>query len=181
MISDVPLDADERKIITVKRTSLWLIPLYLVGVAAFVGLLAGVYLIAKNQPTVRQNLPVPMALMMVILAAGLLGLIDYIFIKIYRGNRMILTSERIVLFTQTGLFHQSVPQLNLGDIQEVTVHQHGFLSHLFNYGTIIIETAGEQKNIVLKYALNPHFAVQQIDDASEAHKYKTSHSQPHSV
>ena len=170
MVSDIELDADEKIIYRVNRSIVGLIPAYLAAGITLVGVLFGVFQIARNQQAVSQNMPIGLALLLILGTGLLIGMVVYLFINVYKGNRMIITNERVVMFTQRGVFHQSVPQLNLVDVQEVTVHQHGMLSHLFNYGSIVVETAGEQKNIILKYAQNPHLAVKQIDDAAETYK-----------
>ncbi|MCA9344118.1 PH domain-containing protein, partial [Candidatus Saccharibacteria bacterium] len=53
-------------------------------------------------------------------------------------------------------FNRKISQLSIGDVQDVTVTQKGVLAHLFNYGTLVIETAGEQQNYLFTYIPDPY-------------------------
>ena len=170
MVTEVELDADERLIQTIRRSYIGLVPIIVIAAAAFLAMLWGVYWVARYQATVTAAMPVPAALLLILGTALLVNAIAYLAAKVYLANRMTLTNERLVLITQISLFSQDVPQLSLADVQEVTVKQNGIIANLFGYGTIIVETAGEQKNIILRYAKDPHRAADQINDAAEVYK-----------
>lgn len=67
----------------------------------------------------------------------------------YYLDAIILTNERIVHVEQKGVFNREVSQLALDRIQDVTIETKGILSTLFGYGTITIESAGEQENFII--------------------------------
>lgn len=54
----------------------------------------------------------------------------------------IVTDHRILEIHQLGLFKRDVSELRLSKIQDVTVKIEGLLPTFFNYGTVIIQTAG---------------------------------------
>ncbi|MDB5164863.1 MAG: hypothetical protein JWL89_489 [Candidatus Saccharibacteria bacterium] len=91
----------------------------------------------------------------------------FIFNIVYWGNRWILTSDSITQVQQTSLFNKQSSQLSLANLEDVTVEQNGILTHIFNYGRIKAETAGERSKFVFVYAPNPNFYAQKILSARE--------------
>jgi hypothetical protein len=86
---------------------------------------------------------------------------------LYQGNVVLVTSEKIAQVLQISLFNRKISQLSIGDVQDVTVTQHGILAHMFNYGTIVIETAGEQQNYTFTFAPQPYERAKDIVYAHE--------------
>lgn len=105
----------------------------------------------------------------------LAGLIFVIFIivamtiqgMLYVNNVIFVTSEKIAQVLYINLFHRKISQLSIGDVQDVTVTQKGILAHAFNYGTLIIETAGEQENYKFTYIPDPYKHSKMIVGAHE--------------
>jgi len=54
----------------------------------------------------------------------------------------IVTDHRILEIHQLGLFKRDISELRLSKIQDVTVKIEGLLPTFFNYGIVIIQTAG---------------------------------------
>ena len=86
---------------------------------------------------------------------------------VYKQYRLVVTNENIIQVLQFGLFNQQVSQLNLAKIQDVTVDQAGILPAFFGYGTLDIETAGEQSNFRFKYTTDPNTIAKIIIEAHE--------------
>lgn len=82
--------------------------------------------------------------------------ITFISAFLYKGNVIFVTSEKIAQTLYISLFHRKISQLSIGDVQDVTVTQKGIFAHFFNYGTLVIETAGEQQNYTFSYVPEPH-------------------------
>lgn len=74
----------------------------------------------------------------------------------------IVTNDRIIDIEQTSLFGRSVSELDLSRIQDVHSEVKGIIPTLFGYGTVKIQTAGEDKNFVFKQVSNPHVVRQRI-------------------
>lgn len=87
----------------------------------------------------------------VIVAVGTL-----IFAELYRNNVVYVTNEKIAQILYITLFNRKISQLNIGDVQDVTVSQRGIFQHLFNFGTLVVETAGEQQNYTFTYTPKPY-------------------------
>lgn len=75
---------------------------------------------------------------------------------LYLGNVIFVTNEKIAQVLYISLFHRKISQLSIGDVQDVTVTQKGIFAHFFNYGTLVIETAGEQQNYTFTFVPDPH-------------------------
>jgi uncharacterized membrane protein YdbT with pleckstrin-like domain len=86
---------------------------------------------------------------------------------IYRSNTIIVTSQKIAQILQKSLVTRKVSQLSIGDIQDVTVHQDDLFARIFHYGTLVIETSGEQANYRFTYVPNPYDLAKQIVGAHE--------------
>lgn len=86
---------------------------------------------------------------------------------LYRSNVIYVTSEKIAQVLYTSLFHRKISQLSIGDVQDVTVSQNGILAHLFNYGVLVIETAGEQQNYTFTFVPEPYAKSKAIVGAHE--------------
>src|SRR5690606_33522999 len=71
----------------------------------------------------------------------LIFIVTGIYAKLYRRNVVYVTNEKIAQVLYITLFNRKISQLNIGDIQDVTVSQRGVLAHLFGYGSLVIETA----------------------------------------
>lgn len=86
---------------------------------------------------------------------------------LYQSDVVLVTSEKIAQLLYATLFNKKISQLSIGDVQDVTVTQKGIFAHLFNYGTLVIETAGEQQNYTFTYTPKPYEASKAIVGAHE--------------
>lgn len=61
----------------------------------------------------------------------------------------IITDQRIIDVEQRGLFHRTVSEIAMDRVQDVTVEIPGFVPTVLKFGTIRIQTAGEQGEFVI--------------------------------
>lgn len=88
---------------------------------------------------------------------GVLGLVmTVVSMILYRSNVIFITSEKIAQVIYKNIIDRKISQLGIGDVQDVTVHQNGIFARIFNYGTLVIETAGEQENYTFNYVPTPY-------------------------
>lgn len=95
--------------------------------------------------------------------------------KVYWGNSWVVTSDSITQISQTSLFNKESSQLALVNVEDVTSSQHGILTHIFNYGQIRAQTAGEHGKFVFIYCPNPNYYAQKILAAHEALGLRSQH------
>lgn len=131
---------------------------------------------------------------------GLVGLILFLIIIflmlaifwIWRHNIIVVTNIHLVDIDQMGLFNKKVSTLSWTRIQDVSAKVNGPFQTIFGYGTLNVQTAGEDKNFIFDYVPNPyelehyilemHKLVMQQDDGvairEEEHAMAHAMSQP---
>lgn len=87
--------------------------------------------------------------------------------RIYRGNQLIVSDVNVTQVLQVGLFNRKVSELSMHNVEDVTAQQRGVLQTFFNYGTLTIETAGEQNNFTFIYCPNPNAYAKAILDSRQ--------------
>ena len=60
----------------------------------------------------------------------------------YYLSLQVVTNERVIDIDQTGLFTREVNEMPLGNIEDVSYKQAGFWGTIFNFGNVILQTAG---------------------------------------
>ncbi|MDB5182558.1 MAG: hypothetical protein JWO47_342 [Candidatus Saccharibacteria bacterium] len=92
-----------------------------------------------------------------ILMAGLIAVGTFITLWIYNQSRILITDQNVIEVRQLGLFSHKVGHLNMINVEDVSVTKKGILQTFFNYGTMTIETAGEEENFTFPNTPNPDF------------------------
>jgi len=67
----------------------------------------------------------------------------------------IITNERIIVAEQKSLFERFVSEANLDKIQDITVSVKGILPTILKYGSVIVQTAGETNNLIIRNVSMP--------------------------
>jgi uncharacterized membrane protein YdbT with pleckstrin-like domain len=164
----------ERTICEIKRHPIGLLSIY--AVVGFMLLLLAlvIFAIAPSLFSDTDRNQVMSIGAVVLLLAAVLG-VTFAFISniVYWGNRWIVTSDSITQVQQSSLFNKQHSQLSLANLEDVTVEKNGILPHLFNYGVIKAETAGERSKFTFPYCPNPDLYAQQILNARE--RFEQSH------
>lgn len=106
--------------------------------------------LGNNTSTIR-TLSIFAGLVLTILVIVVTAISAYL----YRTSVVLVTNEKVVQFLNVSLFNRKISQLSIGDVQDTTVSQVGIFPRLFNYGTLVIETAGEQINYVFTFTPDP--------------------------
>lgn len=78
---------------------------------------------------------------------------------------LFITNERIINANQEGLLARQVSELSMNQVQNVTAQVNGLLRSLFNFGTLVIETAGEgTSDNPLTPGLQGYFTIADLPD-----------------
>ena len=88
----------------------------------------------------------------------------------YYLDLWIITDKRIIDVEQKGFFHREVTSFRFEQIQDITVETKGFIETLLKFGTLHIQTAGHNREIVIKDAHYPEDARALILKLSERSK-----------
>ena len=159
----IEFDKDESIICEIRKHPIGLFFIYLTGISIALVTLFVFSLIGSGGVSESLNdAGADTGALSSFLIAG--GIIFILFILIamtiqailYTNNVIFVTSEKIAQILYINLFNRKISQLSIGDVQDVTVTQKGIMAHMFNYGTLVIETAGEQQNYTFTYIPDPY-------------------------
>lgn len=162
------LTAEETLVADIRRHPFGLLLIYLQTFVAF-GL--ALVLIFTLMPSVIQALGLHGPTVNAV--ASMFGLFVVVFAlifvvlatRIYKYNQLIVSDKNVTQVLQIGLFSRKVSELSMANVEDVTAEQHGIFPTLLNYGTLKIETAGEQNNFIFVYCPNPNAYAKAILDA----------------
>lgn len=137
------------------------------------------YFMIDNEDTFTSNVGIENSLNL----SGLLGIAMSIVstlvvigtamaIYVYNRNYIVLTDQKIVLVTTFSIIGRKVSQLSIGDVQDISVQQSSLLSRIFKFGTVFVETSGEQANIQMTYTKHPFEVSKAIVDSHESNMKK---------
>lgn len=157
----------EKEIFHLKRHPIGLLFIY--GICTFILLAVGVILFAVAPSALPNNTDtIASAGSIIFILVALLTIVAaFIANKVYWGNAWVLTSDSITQIKQTSLFDRQQSQLSLANLEDISAEQNGILTHMFNYGVLKCETAGEHSKFVFIYCPNPTRYAQDILRARE--------------
>ena len=102
----------------------------------------------------------------VIIAIGI-AVVTAVNVYLFRMDSLIVTTDKIAQIEYKTIFDRKVVQLSIERVQDVTVSQIGILPRIFKYGTITIDTAGENEDCIFSFAPNPYENSRMIMDIHE--------------
>jgi uncharacterized membrane protein YdbT with pleckstrin-like domain len=73
----------------------------------------------------------------------------------YYLDVLIVTDKHIIDIEQRGLFNRELSTFRLDRVQDVTVEMRGIIQTVFNYGTVHVQTAGENREFTMVGVPNP--------------------------
>lgn len=74
----------------------------------------------------------------------------------YYLDFVIITNKRIIDIEQFSLFHRDEAELRFEDVEDIKVEIIGFIQSVLKFGNINIQSAGENREIILKNIPNPY-------------------------
>lgn len=142
--------------------------LIIMFVAAFVSFMVALLIIGLLLPTVfGSTTAYALVALFASVSIVILCLIIAVATFVYRQSRLTVTDRNVIQVLQQGVYNRKVSQISLANVEDVTSHQKGFFANMFNFGTIKIETAGEQANFVFSFCPDPNKMSKIILDAKD--------------
>lgn len=140
---------------------------FLIGTLALIGMTFGSMSSidvgsALQAGQIKINIGIISFFLFALMAAFLMAII-----WIWRRNVVIVTNQHLVDMDQAGLFNRIVSTQSLGRIQDVKSQINGPLQTIFQYGTIVVQTAGESQNFSFDYMARPYEIERFILDAHQ--------------
>jgi len=163
------LEPGETALEIVRRHPIGIVGLYLGALVAIIAVLSLIFLIAPN---VLSDLSKPSNRL--ILAGTIFAIAILIFVLLvatytYRLNRLLITDRNLIQISQKALFARSITRLSIATVEEVDVEQKGILATIFNYGDLLIQTAGARPNFLFKTTPDPNRYANRINQARQAY------------
>ena len=170
----IEFDQDEKLMCEIRKHPFGLFVIYITGfviaaVAILISFLLGNLFISDVATVAGSNPNQMRALIATIgfVVAGFVILITLIGGFIYRSNVILVTNEKIAQVIYHNIIDRKISQLSIGDIQDVTVRQDGLFARIFHFGTLVVETAGEQQNYTFTFVPAPYKISKDIVGAHE--------------
>ena len=91
----------------------------------------------------------------------------------YYLDYWIITNHRILDVEQLGLFRREASSFRLDRIQDITAEVHGIMATLLHFGTIHVETAGEDRRFEMRGVPRPEELKQYIFEHSTPQKQES--------
>lgn len=170
----IEFDAEEQLLLEIRKHVFGLFIILVSGALIALTVLIGSFAVASGNLLVQlgiEDVQKYIALLGFVLSVLVIG-VTLIYAQLYRSNVVYITNEKVAQVLYITLFNRKISQLNIGDVQDVTVSQRGIFAHLFNYGTLVIETAGEQQNYSFSFVPNPYTVSKVIIVAHEGNLKK---------
>lgn len=168
----IEFDENERLVAEIRKHPFGLFVIYLTGflvaaVLLIVCIAAGSFVTGELTGGTNTNQVRSILALVGVVTAGFTVLATLIGGYIYRSNVILVTNEKLAQVLRPNIIDRKISQLSIGDVQDVTVSQKGLFARLFNYGTLVIETSGEQQNYSFTYAPMPYQSSKAIVNAHE--------------
>ncbi len=171
----IEFDEGEELVWEIHKHPIGLVGIYLTGIfmtLVIMGVVIAISYFLRDQDLVELSVIRPVLVIVGgLLSLGSLGM-TAIGGYLYRSNVVFVTSEKIAQVLYKNILDRKVSQLSIGDVQDVTMSQTGLFSRLFHYGTMVIETAGEQQNYTFTFVPYPYECSRAIVGAHESNLRK---------
>ncbi len=80
----------------------------------------------------------------------------YTYFVTFHLDLWVITNDRLMDVEQKTLFARTVSEVDLYQIQDASSEVHGIFPSIFNYGNIILQTAGPVPKFVFRNVANPN-------------------------
>jgi uncharacterized membrane protein YdbT with pleckstrin-like domain len=157
----------EKVIAVTHKHPMYLVLMFMVTIFAYALVLLATYLLSPALFNNNTEAVYRTTSFVALFMAVLIGLVFVITTFLYWQTKLIISSENLIQVLQKDLLHTRISRLALTDIEDVTAEQHGLLGTLFDYGNLVIETAGEQANFVFSFCPSPNYIAKELIDAKE--------------
>lgn len=156
------LEPDEKLVTVIRKHFIGLVGIYLELAVAIIAVLAMVYFAIYGLFNDGSTSSIGLA------AAGTIFIVALLFtfmlagVYVYRKSQLIVTNKGVVQVLQYAPFNKKISRLSMANVEDVNVEQRGVLASMFNYGTLTIQTAGQEDNFIFTMCPRPDYFANQI-------------------
>lgn len=163
----IMLEQDEEVMTVIHRHPVGIAGIILVGLGALAAIVALLILLLPDAFSNSDTRMSTLGIAIVLLALASLMLLAAIYV--YRQSRIMVTNKNLVQIMQKTLFNKKISRLSMSNVEDVNAEQRGIFATIFNYGTLLVQTAGEMDNFSFTLCPNPNKYAEQILEAREAY------------
>ncbi len=163
----------ERIVSLVRRHPITFVP-YIFGWLVLLAIPVILYWLANALfPTLLENQIVwPLAVLFASIYWLSVCLFFYSYFVTFHLDLLIVTNDRLLDVEQKNLFARTIAEMDLYQVQDITSTVNGFFPSIFNYGNVLIQSAGAIPNFTIHDVPHPDKLRQEILDLSaEDRKY----------
>lgn len=138
---------------------------------AIILIIAPIFLFPFISAFLPFSLSVPLSYALVGTGFWYLAVFGFILVSFIQWyfNIYILTNERIVDIDFLYLLYKHIGVAELDKIEDISFNSTGFIATIFNYGTVLVQTAGESQVIEFELVPQPDKVVEAIRSVMESH------------
>ena len=100
----------------------------------------------------------------------ILWVIGFVFWTNYYLDVWIVTNQKILDIEQIGLFSREISILHLERIQDITTEVRGIVRTLVKFGDLHVQTAGQQREFIIRDVPKPDLIAKKVNDVLMRHK-----------
>jgi membrane protein YdbS with pleckstrin-like domain len=172
------LGENEQIVQTIYKHWIAIAPFIFVSGVLAILCLFGIYYIARYQPSLGSVSNTFSLVIIILFVLAFTSIFTFGIIWIWHHNKIILTNENIIDIEQIGLFRKNIANLSLANIQDISIRVEGPIQTMLGYGTVLIQTAGEQENFNLDNIANPYTVEQVIAKLHKDYHKNNSSADP---
>jgi hypothetical protein len=83
-------------------------------------------------------------------------------VRLWNGNLLLLTNQRVIDISRSGLFGETVSEMPFYDIQDISWARKGFWAAIWRYGTVQLVSAGGAVRLLFPNLIKPADIAAQI-------------------
>ena len=172
---NIKLGEDEHVVISMRRSFLGLIGLWLGGAVCLIATIVVAVMVTNDSffsGSVLGALGGAKTLwfaffIVFLLIVALTAISTYVYV----GNKMYVTNHRAIQEIRTSLFNTSMNVIELQRIEDVSFRQEGFFGAIFNIGTLRMSTVGDETTYTFPMLDTPTDEVETISQlVRDSHK-----------
>lgn len=169
----VLLEEDEEVVKVVHRHFIGVVAIILVGALTLAAIAVLFFMLSPDKFNDPSFIFLGLAL------TTLVVLFVMIAIYIYNQSRIMITNKHLVQIMQKTLFNRKVSRLSMSNVEDVNAEVRGVFATIFNYGTLLVQTAGEMENFIFTLCPNPNVITERILEARQAYAQSIEEGNEH--
>lgn len=149
------IEPGEKLISVVRRHPIGLFAIYLGAGVAIAAVITLYVFVSSDKVFKGFSSSASGAVGLALIAALLLLVVLAVMVRVYKQSKLVVTDKSLIQVLQKGLFSRKISRLSMSNVEDVNAEKSGIFQTILNYGTLTIETAGEEDNFIFPWCPDP--------------------------